>query len=318
MASFTKRGNKWRVQVRRKGVTAVRTFYTKAEAREWGIQKEREIDTQQAFGRTSKTLGDAFMRYSEEVSPTKKGERWEQIRLAKLGRDSIAKIKLSDLGAKDLSKWRDTRSHEVSASSVNRELTLIKSALKKCRTEWEWMSHNPSADVSRFPTPPHRDRRISDDEIDRICLALGYDGGEVETKSHQVAVMFLLALETGMRLGEMCGIREEDIYPRFVRLQSTKNHDRRDVPLSARAAKLVSLIGRPSVSAPVASQLFRKARIRAEIDDLTFHDSRHEACTRLARKLDVLDLARMIGHRDLKSLSIYYNPTADEIASRLD
>ncbi|MEN8330573.1 site-specific integrase, partial [Acinetobacter baumannii] len=41
-------------------------------------------------------------------------------------------------------------------------------------------------------------------------------------------------------------------------------------------------------------------------------------CTRLARKLEVLDLARMIGHKDLRSLMVYYNATASEIATRLD
>lgn len=53
------------------------------------------------------------------------------------------------------------------------------------------------------------------------------------------------------------------------------------------------------------------------ITDLTFHDSRHEACTCLERKLGVLDLAKMIGHRDTRSLMIYYNPTATEIEDRL-
>ncbi len=61
--------------------------------------------------------------------------------------------------------------------------------------------------------------------------------------------------------------------------------------------------------------------IRAIIDSitgLTFHDTRHEALTRLARKLDVLDLARMVGHRDPRSLMVYYNAPAEEIARRLD
>jgi len=64
--------------------------------------------------------------------------------------------------------------------------------------------------------------------------------------------------------------------------------------------------------------LWRKLRDKCEIEDLHFHDSRHEACTRLARKLEVLDLARMIGHKDLRSLMVYYNATASEIANRLD
>lgn len=53
------------------------------------------------------------------------------------------------------------------------------------------------------------------------------------------------------------------------------------------------------------------------IEDLHFHDARHDAITRLARKLDVLQLARMVGHRDLKSLMTYYNETAEHLASLL-
>ena len=53
------------------------------------------------------------------------------------------------------------------------------------------------------------------------------------------------------------------------------------------------------------------------VADLHFHDARHEAITRLARKIDVLDLARMIGHRDPRSLMVYYNATATDIAGGL-
>jgi len=63
--------------------------------------------------------------------------------------------------------------------------------------------------------------------------------------------------------------------------------------------------------------LFRKIRDRAEINNLHFHDTRHEAITRLARKLEVLDLARIVGHKDLKQLMAYYNARPEEIASRL-
>ena len=63
--------------------------------------------------------------------------------------------------------------------------------------------------------------------------------------------------------------------------------------------------------------LFRKARDRAMIEGLTFHDSRHEAITRLAGRLDVLELARMVGHRDLRMLMVYYNKTAAELADKL-
>jgi len=63
--------------------------------------------------------------------------------------------------------------------------------------------------------------------------------------------------------------------------------------------------------------LWRGAAKRAQIEDLHFHDSRAEAIWRLSKKLDVLELARVIGHRDLKSLMIYYQADADELADKL-
>ncbi|WP_250637612.1 tyrosine-type recombinase/integrase [Pandoraea faecigallinarum] len=63
--------------------------------------------------------------------------------------------------------------------------------------------------------------------------------------------------------------------------------------------------------------LFRKARDRSQIPDVTFHDTRHEAITRLAKKLQPLDLARMTGHRNISELITYYNATATDIAGRL-
>ena len=64
--------------------------------------------------------------------------------------------------------------------------------------------------------------------------------------------------------------------------------------------------------------LFRKARNTAGLSGFTFHDTRHLACTRLARKLGPMELARMMGHKDLKMVMRYYNETAAEIAKRLD
>jgi integrase len=97
------------------------------------------------------------------------------------------------------------------------------------------------------------------------------------------------------------------------------------VPLSPRAVALLELLPPPKengtvfgLTAKSLDALFRKAKTRAAIDDATFHDTRHLAITRLAKKLNVLDLARMVGHRDLKQLQVYYNETAEEMAKRLD
>ena len=184
------------------------------------------------------------------------------------------------------------------------------------------MTHNPISEIKRPKNPKPRDRRISDHEIERVLLACQYEVGQVpENRTQLVGCLFLLALETAMRLGELCAIRSDDIFlaERYVVLRDTKNNDRRHVPLSKKAVQLFTVIKALDfhVAPLVASSLFRKVCKRAEIEGLRFHDTRHEALTQLARKIDVLDLARMVGHRDTRSLMIYYNATATEIASRL-
>jgi integrase len=99
----------------------------------------------------------------------------------------------------------------------------------------------------------------------------------------------------------------------------TKNGLPRQVPLSPRALEIWAMVPEGfGVESATVDALFRVARDkRTKIEGLTFHDTRHEAITRLAKKLHVLDLARMVGHQDIKQLMTYYNETADDIAAKL-
>ena len=324
MATFRKRGDKWRVEVRKQGVYDSASFGSKLQAREWAHRREVEIETGENFDPVEKTLLDALSRYSIEVSGTKKGARWERIRLEAFKKYPVADMSFARIKAPDIAEWRDARLRQVKPSTVNRELNLLSSVFSVAQREWHWSKNNPVKEIKRPRNPKPRDRRISSDEIDRCLLALGYEGA-VHNRQTEIAVIFLIALETAMRLGEICGLSwaDIDLDSRFVRLEDTKNSTRREVPLSREAVRLFGLLGNNggkcfAVAPGSASTLFRRAVHNAEINDLRFHDSRHEGLTRLARKLDVLDLARMVGHRDPRSLMIYYNPTATEIALRLD
>lgn len=322
MASFRKRGNHWYAEVCKKGVRDSGTFPTKGEAKAWAAQRETEILNNKSRAAVSgKTVGDLFTRYQKEISPNKKGSRWEIVRLKRLMKDDLASVYLSDLSASDIALWRDTRLKTVSPASVNRELNLISSAFTVARMEWGWIAENPVHDIKRPPKPKPRDVRIDDDLVLKIVSCLGFNG-VITQKTHLIAVYFLIALETAMRLKEICDLAKEDIHleERFVTLRDSKNNDKRHVPLSQKAVELFALVKDSdlSVASDVASTLFRRYLHKTGIEGVHFHDSRHEALTRLARKLDVLDLARMVGHRDPRSLMIYYNATATEIAKRLD
>nr|WP_269144574.1 site-specific integrase [Methylicorpusculum oleiharenae] len=268
------------------------------------------------------TVGDALERYGREVSVGKKGERWEVIRLALLGRYALARVRLADLAPEDLALWRDQRLKEVSAASVNRELNVLSSVFTHAKREWRWLSDNPVHEIKRPKNPRPRDRRIDPDELLRVLDALGYSPDKVPAKKTQlVGAYFVLAIETALRLGEICALTVNDavLDQRYLIIRDSKNGDQRHVSLSTVAVAVMKqiLASGLSVDSATAGQLFRKAIKRADITGLHFHDSRHEALTRLARKLDVLDLARMVGHRDVRSLMIYYNATAFEIAGRL-
>ncbi len=329
MPTFVKRKTSWRVQIYVNGIRESGTFSTKAEAATWAAMRETELRVQKKTGITvGKTCGDAFDRYEREVSPNKRGHRWESLRLkamteTKIGRVKFGDIKLSDLTAEIIGQWRDARLKDVAGSTVNRDLNLLSHVLNTARREWGWIAGSPTKDVRRPKNPAPRDRRITDEEIDRICLSFGFDGSPVVRKTQSVAAAFLFAIETAMRAGEICALRPEWIDGRVIHLPASavKNGVKRDVPLSKRAIEILALLPKDKLfdlSSQSLDALFRAGRDRAGVEGLTFHDTRHGAITRLSKKLGVLELARAVGHRDIRQLQTYYNESAADIAERLD
>jgi len=134
----------------------------------------------------------------------------------------------------------------------------------------------------------------------------------------------LFAIETAMRAGEIVNLTWEHVHldESYVHVADSKNGYARDVPLSTRAKEIIQMmVGVDDVRVfKVASNsrdaMFRNARDRALIEDLHFHDSRREALSRLAKKMDVLQLARISGHRDLRVLqNTYYAPKVSDLVA---
>lgn len=332
MASFKKIKGGWQAQVAIKGTREARSFSTKAEASSWAAERETEIRKQHDTGiDLSKTVGDAFDRYAAEVSPQKKKTAWEKNRLIFIGEQIIAGQKIRSIGLHAMTsdmwgKWRDHRMtvDKVASSTVNRDFSLISNVYSVARREWKWIASSPTADVRRPKDPESRDRRISQDEIDRFTLASGFDECRVVQVKQRVGVAFLFAIETAMRAGEICSLTNDKVNGSVATLVDTKNGTRRDVPLSRRAIELLSFLPEREsgehlfgLTTATLDANYRKIRSAANIEGLNFHDTRHEAITRLASKLNVLELARAVGHRDLKMLQIYYNETAENLAMKL-
>lgn len=318
VASIRKVGKKWRAEVARKGVRKSSMFATRQEAKDWAAHEEFLITGGERVAAVL-SLGDVFGRYAREVSPGKRGGRWEQVRLEKLRRDPLAKRRLSDVSSADLAAWRDKRLTEVAPGSVRREMELMSAVFTRAVKEWELLRSSPMRNV-RKPAPARaRERLPSPDEIDRLRAS----AGPLATYTGRAFHAFMFSCETAMRAGEVCGLRWEhiDLDAGVAHLPMTKNGTSRDVPLSRTARDMLrELADRPKVFDMTPRQLdanWRRLRSKAKVEGLTFHDSRHAAITQLAQKVEVMDLARIVGHTDLKMLLRYYNRSASDIANLL-
>jgi integrase len=339
MATIQKRKKSWRVQVRRKGKTISATFDTKAEAKSWAITTEGkiiqgrapEVIVNEPSVHDAVTAADTFKRYATEVSPNKRGGRWEQIRIQMLiRRYPLFQHPIASITGPDIADWRDARLIKVSASTVNRELCLISTVFTQAMKEWRLgLTANPCSSVTKPRKPRPRTQRVSMAERERIIEHLGWDGkSEPQTLSQWVAFAFYLALETAMRKGEILSLRWTDIdyEARHAHLDMTKNGDERDVPLSKAAMGLLRIVKNHKPTAAVVpvqtgnfDKLFRDAKRDAGMSHIHFHDSRREAATTMAPKLsNVLELAAITGHKSLSMLQVYYKPKAAELAARLD
>lgn len=329
MASIRKVGAGWKAEVvRAVGGQRVRKsarFSTKAEAVNWAAAVDASLLAGNGLSLSSKTVADIFRRYADEVSPSKRGASWEIKRLTALLRDPLALVPLDELNESHIAAWRDRRLKLVSNGTVLRDWNVLSPAFDIAVREWRWLGKHPMREVRRPSEPPARDRILVDAEIELLLYALGYCPDQPPvTVNARVGAAMLFAIETAMRAGEIVGLRWRDIEGPVACTSGKTLAATRRVPLSPAAQRILAQLPREEgvescfgLQSKSMDALFRKAKDKAGIEGLHFHDTRATAITRLARKLDILDLARMVGHKDLRMLQVYYRDSAEAIAARL-
>jgi integrase len=304
MASIKPYGKgEYRAQVARKGVRDSQVFTSKGAAVAWAGQREAEIMAGDRGEVPNLTVADLLKRYEREVSKKKKGRRWEEIRLRAIGRDRLGLVKLRQLDAPHVSDWQQRRLEVVSEPSVRRERNLLNNVFEIALKEWRWLKKNPFYGIRRPKDGRSRKRTASDVEV-KILLGMA---------SESLRRTIVFALETGMRAGEIA--LPPVISGSVATLYDSKNGESRDVPLSEKAIEVWG--DGIHLTAGSISTMFAKLCEEAKIEGLTFHDLRHTAATRLAKKLDLFELCRMFGWKDPRHALIYYNETAAQIAKKL-
>lgn len=312
MAYIGKFRDGWRAQIQRNGVRVSKTFKTKRLAQGWVIEQEAKESLAGTY-----TLQEAITKYLDTVSVHKRNAvDWESLRFDAL-LEHFGDVPLDSITSESIGAWRTERMQTVSGSTILRESGLYRNLFKVAQNEWKWIKHNPYQGVRLPKSNAPRAQVWRWREIRRVLRA----GQRVGGKTLEVTQAFHIALRTGMRLKEaMMAPQCFDSQRRVVDLTSSKTAKNGEtVPLTKQGYRvMLTMPAKFEVSESRASMLFCHLLNNLLITDLQFRDARATALTLMARRMDVLTLARISRHKDLRLLiSTYYRESPEDISRRL-
>lgn len=335
MASLRYRNDKWQVQVRRYGHTPQsKSFRSKADAQRWARHIEAELDRTLIPNDprllSTITIAEVLARYRDTHTLSHRGHVSEAKRIEVFLRQNWCKLPLAKASPALFSRYRDTRLKQVQPGTVIRELGLLRAIFETARRDWGYVSfQNPLAGIRKPKAPDGRERRLKPGELEALTAACRTAAGSWLLHGFQ------LAIETGLRRGELLGIRWRDINfgAAVLHVPFTKTDKARTIPLTDRAVEiLVDRKAEPCTDTeyafPVSANAFRLAWERCKrraaragcigVQELRFHDLRHEAVSRFFEKgLNTAEVASISGHRDLRMLFRYTHLKAEDIVAKL-
>ena len=328
MATIRKRGDKYQVQIRRKGQSAIsQSFTIRKDAETWARQMEVQADRlglpTDPRALESVTLGELVLRYRDTVSVRKRGAASEVICLTAFLRHPICRKRLSELHTADFADYRDERLKQIKPVTLKRQLSPIHNLFEVARDEWRLpIRDNPLNKLTISTEVGRRERRLTEGEWERLIEAAR------SRKNPLILPIIILAVETGMRRGEILGIKWDHFASerRSLLIPQTKNGHARTIPLTPAAYALLQSCQRNGDNErvfPISANAFRlsweRIKKRAKIIDLHFHDLRHEGISRFfERGLTMPEVQMISGHRDVRMLLRYAHAQRKIVQAKLD
>ena len=323
MATIRNRGKfQWEARVRRKGHPVVcKTFETKGDAEQWARHIENEMDRGIFVSRVeaeNTTLLEALERYIAEYIP-RLAHPYKAIMMARqLQRHPLATRFLATIRAKDIGEYiKDREAQGKSGATIVREINMLSRLFNVAAASWDMESlQNPVKKALKPKVAKGRERRLEEGEEERLLKAAW--------PPFRPIIKF--ALETAMRRDEIASLTWDhvNLEKRCCFLPETKNGTSRSVPLSPEALRILeALPGREGqvfgMQDYTVTKYMVKACKAAGIENLTFHDLRHEAISRLFENtdLDVMEIKAISGHKSMQMLARYSHLRTHRLADRL-
>ena len=335
MATITRlQSGHWRVQVRRKQSYVSETFLRHEDARKWAIATERRVDLGESTLKRTKVDPTTFahlvdLHVTDMCEVGKAPRRSKQFTLDAL-KTKLGKVKHKDLTRERLIQFGRERAKEGAGPvTLSADLGYLKLVLTHAaaihgvdvKVEPVNLARVALKRLGLVGKSRQRDRRPTAEEIKRLLDY--FDNNRYLLIPMGRIVRFAIA--SAMRQEEICRIRWSDV---DVRRHVVLVHDRKDprekdgndqfVPLldltGFDALRLIRVQRkhwpRGDLIFPYnprsAGTAFRRACKELKIQNLHFHDLRHEATSRLFEAgLSIEQVALVTGHRDWKMLKRY-------------
>lgn len=320
----------FQLRVRRKGARVqVITFDTAVQAEQARLKIESELSVsiiRDYASAAQTTLRDLMARYRDEVVPGHKGADIEKTRINRILRtEAFVDKKLAALCTEDLQDFITDRLTEVAPATVDRDLDVLSQVIRYAADVWKIAAaESPFVGLHRPKYFNERDRRLLPDEEQLLLKAARAD------ENPYVEPAIILALETAARRGELLSIRKCDVFldERYAYLRDTKNGRPRKVPLTTRALQVCQVLmaecsadDEPLLKLTANAlkiAFFRRVVPASGVEDIHFHDLRHEAISRLAESgrlrgtlsLYPLDMTRVMSYMVLATTALTRLSTA--------
>ncbi|KQV51376.1 site-specific integrase [Duganella sp. Root336D2] len=336
MASVIKIGNQWRAQVRRKGFPAeTRTFTTKGQATAWAATTEANmmaLKHQDVRIISKMTVADLIDKYTKEIGAVKPFGKNKKAVLGAL-RIQLGETLLPDLSVERLTQHLQARQRAGAGGvTIAVDLTYLGSVLKAAKNLWR-LPVDPTVTAAArdnmkylglSPKSIERDRRPTAEEL----TSLKAHFNAIKRQKVPMADIIDFAVETAMRLGEIIRLQWDDlneehrtIIIRNRKHPTEKTGNDQEVPLLGSAFEIVKRQPRHRdegrifpVTDGTVSSIFPRACNKLGIQDLRFHDLRHEGVSRLfEQRYSIEEVALVSGHRDWKMLSRYLHLRARDL-----
>jgi integrase len=234
-------------------------------------------------------------------------------------------VYLYKISKKQIQEYIQKRSEEVKPATVNHEMKRLRHMMNKA-IEWGYLRENPCKGIKNLKEPPGRIRYLSHEELEKLLNACDVSSLTINPNNKgrifsKMITLYLkplvqIAIHSGMRRGEVMGLRWKDIdfKERRIILEGTKNNERRMIPINDTLYQVLKSLPVhlhaekifPDINGNMVTVTFERACKRAGIKDFRFHDLRHTFASYLTMGGGNLKTVQtLLGHKDLRMTMRY-------------